>query len=244
MRALAAWIPLLVLPLGCLESETVTASDVVVLASCPAGFPCDEIADGRSVVTVQACVPEKAGDLAKDLKAVFRLSEGQWLNGASGAAAGEIQLDVGVDRCATPSFRTGTGLGPVRIDATIAGEIATEFVPLAPARIETLELAPQPVPFVVGGSNRLTVTARSAGGGKPSQGTELGFAVTGSAPPGGAFVFPENAAVDANGAAATSVLVVTGTTSVTLAVTATPPLALDGTLAAPLSAEVTVRVGP
>ncbi|MBK7761596.1 MAG: hypothetical protein IPI35_35375 [Deltaproteobacteria bacterium] len=59
--------PALLQLFGCVLPPQPEEGDVLTLSFCPDGLPCELVADGQSLITVEACVPEAVELLAEDL---------------------------------------------------------------------------------------------------------------------------------------------------------------------------------
>jgi hypothetical protein len=229
---------------ACTDTTTIVAADVIVLDVCPDGAPCARVADGRSVMTVRACVPEAVTDRKTGLTAALHVSSGRWSAPSDPTRPGDLTVPLDADRCASPAYVTGTTLDPVRIDATADGLRASAFVEdLQAAPLTSLEVTPSPkVLPAAGGEVSLAVIVRAASGGTPTDGTTVAFAIVDSTPPGAAaFVYPEEVRADGTKASATLALD-EAVGAITVRVTATPPAREGEPAGAAVSTDVVMKV--
>jgi hypothetical protein len=235
--------------LGCsADAAKVEARDVLRLSHCPEDSTCDLWADGRSIVTVQACLAPEVTEPAPDLTANFTLSAGQWVNAPDPTDPTKMQIKLSDKGCELPSFITGTIAEVVRIDAEFLGFAAQDYVELQPALLDSMEIVPMPPRLDPGPSNevQLAVSVRAKGIGKPSNGTRVSFSVADQMPQNAAVLFyPQKTIVDPEtGEAGTTVEILGSVESVKVRVTATPPERDDGMPVTSISEDLPLQVIP
>ena len=98
-------ILLALLPLfACVLPPQPEEGDVLTLSFCPDGLPCELVADGQSLITVEACVPEAVELLAEELTLSLVTSGGLWIDGTQSS----LSVPLGPDRCARPALTSPT----------------------------------------------------------------------------------------------------------------------------------------
>lgn len=234
--------------LGCSDEAKVKADHVLRLSHCPKGSTCDLWADGRSIVTVEACLAPEVTEPAPDLMANFTLSAGQWVNATDPTDPTKLQLGLSDKGCELPSFITGTIAEVIRIDAELFGFAVQDYVELSAAPLGSMEIVPMPPRLDPGPSNevQLTVSVLAKGIGKPSTGTRVSFSVADQTPKEAAVLFyPQRTLVDpATGVAGTTVEILGAVESVKIRVTATPPERDDGMPVTSITEDLPLQVVP
>lgn len=214
------------LTLGCYDTSTVAPNEVFVVTACPADYPCVPVADGRSLVTVEVCIPEAVNPRKKPLDAVFALSAGRWQVQTDAANPRAYTASLAANPCTYPAFVTTTDPGPVRVDVTVAGVQQSIFVQVEPADLRDVTLAATPTHLTTGASADLTVTAvvRAIKNGKPSIGTDVRFEVVDVYPPGAfAAILPARVNLADDGSASAHLSTASAVTQVSVKATAEPP---------------------
>jgi hypothetical protein len=242
------WILIALLAAGCIDDTQVDVSQVIELTPCGADAgTCESVADGRTPVDVEVCVPEAVAVRAANLAATLELSAGRWsVPGPTDAAKPTVtQVALSAQRCAQTSFLTPTTLDPVRIDAQLQGFTVHGDVVLHPAPLDegTMEVVPQ-AKLAANVDIPLQVTVRAKANGTPTAGTRVSFVITSVAPAtASAAIYPEETVLA--GTSATAKLSITGAaTAVTVLVTATPPDDPTGMAVAAVHQSVTLTTSP
>jgi hypothetical protein len=223
MRRLGACLGLLALwACGGSQVSTVGVEEVLELSACPEGSVCQKVADGRSRVTVLACIPESVRTPRADAQLTLTLSAGRWEG--QDATSRTVSASVQNERCFSPTFITGTDLARVRVDAEVQGFRKFIEVELRPAPLTELELVPSPLRPRAGQEAQLQVRVRAANSGTPTLGTLVAFSVEDVEPATGqAFISPASTQVDATGVALGRLVLSSEVTRLTVRVRASPP---------------------
>jgi hypothetical protein len=212
---------------GCAKSETVHASDVITVVACPdagGGGACQKFADGASLITVEACIPDSVMPLASGLTATLLASAGTWQNAPDKTQPGTFTASLSGNRCTRPTLIAPTNVLSVRVDAQLAGYTSSTTIDLAPAILRTVELTAQP-PFISADTDQILIRAvvRADGLGAPTAGTFVAFDVTPLPGTVYAAAFPSTSVIDSSSSAQTTVIVAPNLKSVTVTATATGP---------------------
>ena len=210
--------------LACALPPQPDESEVLTLTFCPEGHPCALVADGQSLITVEACVPEAVTPLAEDLTLSLVTSGGEWIDGAQSS----LTLPLGPDRCARPALTAPTH-GPDLIVEGRLAEVGVEAAALlTPASFGGLALTPSPAILNTQSPNLLTLTvsAWAEDGALVSDGSLATVTVL-DAEGSDAVVTPSERLLDADGEASFTVTSAGGLTELTLRVALTAP-AWDG----------------
>lgn len=212
-------LPILLMS-SCYEFPVITAEHVFALSACPANFICEKFADGRSRVTVEACVNEEVETRA-DEKITLTLPFGRWEG--EEATVRSITRSIQEDRCTRPSFITSEDYTKVRVDAELVGFSRTLDIELQPASIVGVELSGVPLPLKAGQQSQLHLRADARNQGTPTRGTSL--RITASATPDTAQVgvWPEKSFLDGTGTASIQLLTTSDATEVAVHVVVLPP---------------------
>ncbi|WP_224363383.1 hypothetical protein [Hyalangium versicolor] len=208
---------------GCgADLDFVPPEEVLVLSACPEGSRCEKVADGRSRITVEACVPDSVDTPRADAQVTLTLSSGSW-EGLD-ATARAVSASIKTDPCFRPTIVTSTALTTLRVDAELVGVRQFIEIPLQAAPLTALELVPAPLQPRAGQETQLQVSVRAANGGLPTQGTRVVFAIE-SAEPATAQVglWPDQTELDTRGQVVARLLPSLGVTQVNLRVQAFPP---------------------
>lgn len=225
MRRLGAVLVLGLVALGACDGSEVPAVEVdqvLELSECPEGSVCQKVADGRSRVTLRACIPESVRAPRQDARLSLTLSSGRWEG--QDAASRTVSASIQNSRCFTPAFITSTDPTRVRVDAEVEGFRTFIEIALEPAPLVDIELLPAPLVLRAGQENQLQVQVRAANGGTPTQGTLLSFSVEGVEPSTGqAVIWPASTLLDAQGAALGRLLLSSEVTRLTVRLRATTP---------------------
>lgn len=228
---------------SCADTTTIESDDVIRLEVCPEGTPCEQVADGRSTVTVRACVPADVLDRKKGLKATLHTSSGRWAAPSDPTRVQDHEVTLDADRCATMALITGTTLDPMRVDASVEGLRASAFIEgLTAATPDGLEVVPSPKLLPSdGGEVGLSVVVRVKKGGQPTVGTKVRFTIVETTPgDAAAFVYPDEVVVE-DGKAVGMVALPDAVSELTVRVTATPP-AREGETSGPgMTRDVVLR---
>ena len=232
--------------LGCVPSQTVTASDVLTLTACPAdaGVPCSKSADGASLITVQACIPPSAArPLATGLSVTIQTSAGTWQVPSSAATPTVYTGAISGDGCIEPTLIAPSSTLYVRIDAAMSGYSQTMTIALAPATLQAVELTAIPASLGTSVPNEIALqaTVRAAGLGVPTSGTTVTFVPTASPATGDVAVWPATSVIDATGQAKATLVVGPGVRSVTITVTATGPTRPTGGMASTATGTIVIE---
>lgn len=204
------------------DVSTVEVDAVLELSECPEGSVCEKVADGRSRVTVRACIPESVRTPRADARLNVTLSAGRWEG--QDASVRTVSAPIQNARCFTPTFITSTDPARVRVDAEVQGFRKFIELELQPAPLAELELIPSPLRLRAGQEAQLQVRVRAANGGTPTQGTVVAFSVEDVEPATAqAVVSPASTQVDATGAALGRLLLSSEVTRFTVWLRATPP---------------------
>lgn len=200
----------------------VPPEEVLEISACPEGTSCEKVADGRSRITVQACVPESVQTPRADAQITLTLSAGQW-EGLD-ASTRTVSASIKTDPCFSPTLVTTTALTTVRVDAELQGVRRFIEIPLQPATLTALELVPAPLQPTAGQETQLQVQVRAAKEGLPTQGTRVSFEVVGVEPATALVsLWPDQTDLDSQGKALGRLLPSPGVTQVTLRLRAIPP---------------------
>ncbi|WP_224240905.1 hypothetical protein [Hyalangium gracile] len=240
-----AWL-LGVLGLGTLagcgtELAFVPPEEVLVLSACPEGSRCERVADGRSRITVEACVPESVRTPRADAQVTLTLSAGSW-EGLDGATR-TVSASIRTDPCFRPTLVTSTELRTLRVDAELKGVRRFLEIPLQPAALEAVELIPGPLQPRGGQESQLQVQVRATNEGLPTQGTRVVFQVEGIEPARAQVaLWPDQTELDAQGRVVARLLPSQEVTQVTLRVQAIPPG--TSTSVPPIERTFTLNVTP
>jgi hypothetical protein len=218
-----AWLLALGALTGCgADLAFVPPEEVLALTLCPEGASCETVADGRSRVTVEACVPASVRTPRADARMSLTLSAGRWEGQDSTART--VSASIKTDPCFRPTLVTGTSLSTLRIDAELQGVRQFIEVPLDPATLTAVELVPAPLQPQGGQETQLQVQVRAANGGLPTQGTRVAFEVVGVEPATAKVgLWPDQTELDAKGQALGRLLPARGVTKLTVRVLALPP---------------------
>ncbi|MFL5349737.1 MAG: hypothetical protein ACJ8AT_33485 [Hyalangium sp.] len=225
-----AWL-LRIVALGALagcgtDLAFVPPEQVLALTACPEGASCEEVADGRSRITVEACVPESVHTPRADAQITLTLSAGQWEGQA--ASARTVSASIKTDPCFRPTLVTTTALTTIRVDAELKGVRQFIEIPLQPATLTALELVPGPLQPRAGQETQLQIQVRAANGGLPTQGTRVSFEVMSVEPATGQVsLWPDQTEVDGQGKALGRMLPSPEVTRLNLRIRAIPPGALS-----------------
>jgi len=221
------------------DVPTIGVDEVLELSECPGDSVCEKVADGRSRVTVQACIPESVRTPRTDARLSLTLSAGRWEG--QDASIRTVSATIQNERCFSPAFITSTDLARVRVDAEVQGFRKFIELELQPAQLTELELIPAPLRLQAGQENQLQVRVRAANGGTPTQGTVVSFSVEGVEPgTAQAVISPASTPVDATGAALGRLLLSSEVTRFSVGVRATPP----GPMASPLERTFVLTAEP
>jgi hypothetical protein len=202
------------------------ATDVFTLDECPAGTECQEIADGASRFTVQACIadsvesPWRSGESgAPDLTLAMSVAGGTFPDGTTTYTG---MLDA-QQRCLPLSLVAGTG-GDAVVTATYLDVVQMLQIPLAPADVELVNLSSSVPYFDPTDFAQITITADVVGrdGASVSDGTRISFTAAPDPATVGYTLTPTTAYVQ-SGQATADVVVFPGATQVMITATATPP---------------------
>lgn len=192
------------------------------LAECPEGTVCDKVADGRSLVTVRACIKDTVVPPRIDAQLNLTLSAGRWEG--QDATTRTVSASIQQDPCFTRRFITGTELSRVRVEAEVKGFRKSIELQLQPAPLTEIELVPAPLQLKAGQENQLQVRVRAQNAGTPTVGTMVAFSVEDVEPAtGSAVVWPATTQVDTTGAALGRLLLSSDVTRLTVRVKATSP---------------------
>lgn len=204
------------------DVPTVGVDEVLELSACPEGSVCERVADGRSRVTVRACIPESVRTPRADASLSLTLSSGRWEG--QDASVRTVSAPIQNARCFTPTFITSTDLARTRVDAEVQGFRKFIELELQPAPLTELELIPSSLRLRAGQENPLEVRVRAANGGSPTQGTVVAFSIEDVEPATEqAVIFPTSTQVDTTGAALGRLLLSSEVTRLTVRLRATPP---------------------
>ena len=200
----------------------VPPEQVLEISACPEGASCEKVADGRSRITVEACVPESVHTPRADAQLTLTLSAGQWEGQA--ASARTVSASIKTDPCFRPTLVTPSALTTIRVDAELKGVRQFIEIPLQPATLTALDLVPSPLQPKAGQETQLQVQVSAANDGLPTLGTRVSFEVVGVEPAAAQVsLWPDQTEVDAQGKALGRMLPSTGVTKVTLRLRAIPP---------------------
>jgi hypothetical protein len=200
----------------------VPPEEVLELTPCPQGASCEQVADGRSRITLQACVPESVHTPRADAQVTLTLSAGRWEG--QDASARTVSASVKTDPCFRPTLVTTTALTTIRVDAELKGVRRFIEIPLQPATLTALELVPSPLQPKAGQEAQLQVQVRAANEGLPTQGTRVAFEVVGVEPATAQVsLWPDQTELDAQGRALGRLLPSPDVTKLMLRIRAIPP---------------------
>jgi hypothetical protein len=217
------------------------ASDVIALTVCPEGGRCERVADGASVVSVRVCVPDAVSVRAEKLEATLRTTAGTWLTASPGT---ETTVALSANRCGDVLLQTPRSAGPTQITGELSGFTVEETVSLQGAPVTAIEVLPTPLQLDGTGTLSVVATLRSGALGRPSEGTQVSFAVVSTDPSRAASVFPLATLATPEGQAQATVVTGKDVSSLTIRVTATPPATSESPEPASTSVELVVRSPP
>ena len=231
---------------GCAKSENVQTSDVLTLVQCPDGGECQLVADGVSLITVEACIPAAVTPLASGLTVTLLASGGTWQNPPDKTKPTVYTTSLSANRCTRPNLIAPSNVLVVHIDAQLAGYTSSVDLDLAPATLQTIELTAQPAFLAPHQTNQIAVhaVARSAGLGNATAGTTMTFATSVAPPNGYVILSPETAIIDQNFTAQTTAVVAATTTSVTITATAVGPTQEGAPPPSSITNHITIRTLP
>lgn len=219
----------------------VPPEEVLQLSACPEGSRCEKVADGRSRITVEACVPEGVHTPRADAQITLTLSSGSWEG--QDASTRTVSASIKTDPCFRPTVVTSTDPGTLRVDAELQGVRQFIEIPLQPATLTAVELVPSPLQPRAGQETQLQVQVRAANEGLPTRGTRVEFQVESTEPAAAQVgLWPDQTELDAQGKAVARLLPSLGVTKVTLRVRAIPPG--TSTSVAPIERTFTHTVAP
>ena len=206
--------------------EATPSSEVLTLEACPEGTLCEQVADGASLLTVQACIPDeieapwRAGDTdAPDMTLTMNVVGATWRDGTTA-----YTTTLGAQlRCAAPEVLTGTTEN-VRVEASFLGDLEVVELLLTPTTVDHVELASNVTALDPTVATAVTVSATvyGPGGRAMSEGTSVAFSAVVTPDTLAAVVTPSLVYLGEAPATATIALPV-GVTAVTITATATPP---------------------
>jgi hypothetical protein len=200
----------------------VDPEQVLQLTACPEGASCEKVADGRSRITVEACVPESVHTPRADALMSLTLSAGQW-EGMT-AAVRTVTASIKTDPCFRPTLVTGTSLSTLRIDAELQGVRRFIEIPMQPATLAAVDLVPAPLQPKAGQETQLQVQVQAANDGQPTLGTRVEFEVTSVEPATASVaIWPSQIELDTQGKALGRLLPSSAVTKLTLEVRAVAP---------------------
>ena len=230
---LLALLPLL----ACVLPPQPEEGDVLTLSFCPDGLPCELVADGQSLITVEACVPEAVELLAEDLTLSLVTSGGLWIDGAQSS----LSVPLGPDRCARPALTAPTHGPELLVEGTLAEVGVSAATSLTPASFGGLALTPSPATLNPQAPNLilLTVSAWGDDGARVSDGSLAALTVLDSEG-GDVLVSPAERLLDPNGEATFTVTSAGGLTELTLRVVLSAPTWDGVSRPANLSEDVTL----
>jgi hypothetical protein len=251
---------------SCTDKTVITAEQVLVLDDCTAtqggspdgGAPdaevtdaggtdaavCRPIADGVSLVTVSACVPDSIETRADPLGLTLSLSDGTW---AVGSDPKVFTASLGHERCVSPSFKAPASTTSVHLFGTLVDFSRSHEIALRAAPLVDVALNPTPAALPAsnaGMSMQLQATVHAETG-QPTTGTWVAFTVTSTTPPNvTTSVYPPSARTDGNGGASATIVASADLVSVSVHAVATPPATPDAPAPPPVSADVTIHALP
>jgi hypothetical protein len=215
--------------LGCGTTSPVEPSDVLALTVCPAdaGFTCGEVADGVSIIPIQACVPSSVtAPLASNLTLTLTASAGTWQNPSSATTPSIYTASLSGGHCATGTLVAPNTALSVRVDATLAGYTRSVVIPLQAAPPTSVELTAAPAIVTSESTNLVALQAvvRSNGQGAVTSGTFVTFAAVPSPATAYATVEPSSVPVNSMSTATATLVLGPGVQWVSVVATASGPL--------------------
>jgi hypothetical protein len=209
---------------SCAKNQDIQPSDVITVAACPDGGECQLYADGASLITVEACVPDSVTTLASPLAVTLLASGGTWQNPPDKTQTNVYTASLSGNRCTRPTLIAPPNVLAVRVDATLAGYSSSTVINLAPASLRTIELSAQPA-FIAPGMSQVSIRAvvRATGLGSPTTGTVVSFNASIVPNTGFVEVMPPNSVIDQNFSVQTMALIGPSTTALTVTAIAIGP---------------------
>jgi hypothetical protein len=226
--------------LACAVPPQPEEDEVLTLSFCPDGLPCALVADGQSLITVEACVPEAVTPLADDLTLSLVTSGGAWIDGAQSS----LSVPLGPDRCARPALTAPTHGPDLIVEGSLAEVGVSASALLTPASFGGLALTPSPAILNTQSPNLLTLTVSAWGedGASVSEGSLATVTVIDSEG-SDALVSPAERLLDEDGEATFTVTSAAGLTELTLRVVLTAPTWEGVSRPANLSEDLTLSGG-
>ena len=218
---------------GCEDLEALDAADVTITPCPPDLGPCPLIADGvaRIPLRVTVSVPEPH----PTLKAKLRLSRGSFVAPTDPTRPAETEVALAVGDAALATIIATDEAGWLRVDADVGGLVVPAIFALAPADVDAIELTPSPGRLGDAAPIAVAVAARAAHG-HLSRDTVATASITAQEPAGAfAQLFPRTGVLDGDGHLALTLHKEARLTSVTIAVTVTPPTLAGVAPGAPLT---------
>ena len=206
--------------LACVLPPQPEEGEVLTLSFCPDDLPCDLVADGQSLITVEGCVPEAVEPLESALSLTLVTSGGKWINNIQSS----LTVPLGPDGCARPALTAPTSGPDLLVEGTLAEVGVSVATLLTPASFGGLALTPSPATLNPQASNTilLKVSAWGDDGASVSDGSVAAVTVL-EAEGSGVFVSPGELLLDANGEATFTVTSGGGLTDLTLQVVVSAP---------------------
>jgi hypothetical protein len=226
---------------GCGKSESVQATDVVTVAACPDGGACELVADGVSLIAVEACVPAAVTPLAPGLTVTLRASAGTWDNPPDKTQPGVYTASLSANRCVRPTLIAPANVLSVLIDAQLVGYTSSTVIDLAPASLRTIELTAQPT-FIGPDTSQILIRAvvRAEGLGNATAGTVVSFDTNATPDSAFAAAWPQSSVIDQNFSVQTTVVVGSHVTALTVTATAIGPTSPGSPAASPVTSAITI----
>jgi len=204
------------------------------------------VADGQSVIPILVTTSPPGGDAglggASPVSLHLFVSNGTWLVPEGTTSPGGSSLDVQVvdGSPLSVAFKAGTSLLPTWVYVTRGDASYALSVSMLPAAIEGIQVTASPLFLSATSNNSTVLTAQvlAANGALPSDGTLVKFAVNSAI--AGVQIFPMTSAIDGNGRATATLVLVPGSapytppTSIPVTVTATTPGKQGTTVSAPM----------
>lgn len=209
-------------------AEDLLPSEVLTIETCP-NTPtegCYAVADGATLLPVRICTPVKELRVPK-LEVAVTTTAGKWQSTSSAMATVSLSISPCADLLLLPDRKTA----PIEIGARFSSIYVSRQVAVAASPIEAIDISTVPASLQMMGSSNLTVTARvrGHGNGEPTEGTLVRFELVEVQPAGTIVAFQTDRRLlsyDSSGGAtaATSVMVGSRATALTLRLTAVPPV--------------------
>jgi hypothetical protein len=226
--------------LACVLPPQPEEGDVLTLSFCPDGLPCELVADGESLITVEACVPEAVELLAEELTLSLVTSGGLWIDGAQSS----VSAPLGPDRCARPALTAPTHGPELLVEGSLAEVGVSAAISLTPASFGGLSLTPSPATLNAQASNLivLKVSAWGEDGASVSDGSLATVTVL-DAEGSDVVVSPVELLLDTRGEATFTITSAGGLTDLTLRVVLSAPVWEGVSRPANLSEDVSLAGG-